>query len=71
MNENGTGPVAMREMVFKYLELLRESGVTNMWGSPAYLREEFGFTKSEARDWFFAWMDHKNSQRSSDRYGVQ
>ena len=67
MNENGTGPVAMRETVFEYLELLRESGVTNMWGSPAYLQEEFGFDKREARDWFFAWMDHKHAQST----GVQ
>jgi len=47
--------------VFEYLDELRESGVTNMWGSPAYLQEEFGMNKQEARDHFFEWIESKKS----------
>ena len=71
MNQDGMHDETQRETVFEYLELLRESGVTNMWGSPAYLQEEFGFDKREARDWFFAWMDHKHAQSVSSGIGVQ
>ena len=53
----------MKEEVFQYLEALRESGVTNMWGAPAYLQEEFGFDKREAREWFFDWMEYKNARQ--------
>lgn len=52
----------MQEEIFQYLDDLRESGVTNMFGSPAYLQEEFGLEKSEAREWFFKWIEHKNSK---------
>lgn len=45
------------KQVFEYLDDLRESGVTNMWGAPAYLQQQFGMDKQEARDYFFEWMD--------------
>ena len=37
-----------RSEVFEYLDALRESGVTNMFGATPYLMEEFGFDKREA-----------------------
>ncbi len=45
----------MKEEVYEYLNDLRESGETNMFGSPPYLQREFGFDKKEATDWFWAW----------------
>lgn len=39
-----------------YLDELRDSGVTNMFGAGAYLREEFGFTRSEASAELSRWM---------------
>jgi len=41
---------------FDYLEQLRKSGVTNMFGAGPYLQQEFGLTKHEARDILMQWM---------------
>ena len=42
----------------EYLDELRESGDTNMWGAAAYLHSEFGnLTSKEAREVLFYWMD--------------
>jgi hypothetical protein len=41
---------------FDYLEQLRKSGVTNMFGAGPYLQQEFGLTKHEARDILMKWM---------------
>ena len=44
------------ENYFNYLNELRESGVTNMFGAADYLVAEFGIGKSEARKILAAWM---------------
>lgn len=41
---------------FKFLESLRKSGVTNMFGAAPYLQREFGLDKQEARDILMKWM---------------
>jgi hypothetical protein len=41
---------------FDYLEQLRKSGVTNMFGAAPYLQQEFGLTKHQARDILMKWM---------------
>ena len=41
---------------FEYLEELRQSGVTNMFGASPYLMDEFGLSKYEARDILLKWM---------------
>ena len=42
--------------VFEYLDALRDSGSTNMFGAGAYLQDRFGFSKQEAREFLMAWM---------------
>jgi hypothetical protein len=42
---------------FAYLNVLRESGVTNMFGAAPYLQQEFGLSKHEARDILKQWME--------------
>jgi hypothetical protein len=42
---------------FSYLNVLRESGVTNMFGAAPYLQKEFGLSKHEARDILKQWME--------------
>ena len=42
--------------VYSYLNALRESGVTNMFGAAPYLVDEFEFTKDVARAWLSKWM---------------
>jgi hypothetical protein len=39
-----------------YLEELRQSGVTNMFGATPYLMEEFGLSRYEAKDILLQWM---------------
>jgi len=41
----------------EYLDDLRESGVTNMYGAGAYLMEEFHVTRYDARNILKHWMD--------------
>ena len=41
---------------YEYLDALRESGVVNMFGAGAYLQDEFGLSRTEARTIVIAWM---------------
>lgn len=43
---------------YVYLEELRQSGVTNMFGSAPYLREEFGLGRRESIKIVASWMDN-------------
>jgi len=42
--------------IYQYLDALRESGVTNMFGAGIYLQEEYGIDKYEARTILGFWM---------------
>lgn len=44
------------EEYFEYLDQLRESGVTNMFGATPYLIEEFGVDRPTARRILNEWM---------------
>ena len=44
------------EIYFKYLEELKESGQTNMFGARPYLMARFGLDKKEAGEILSAWM---------------
>ncbi len=46
----------MKNDVYDYLNDLRESGETNMFGAVPYLQEEFGLDQTEAREWLAIWM---------------
>ena len=41
---------------FEYLDELRESGVTNMYGAGSYLADEFGLERRKAREVLSEWM---------------
>ena len=47
-----------REVIWNFLETLRESGVTNMFGAAPYLMNEFGMDKYQARDALLDWMSN-------------
>ena len=40
----------------EYLDLLRKSGVINMFGARTYLMNEFSINKYEAKDILLYWM---------------
>jgi len=44
---------------YKYLEELRESGETNMWGATPYLMRRFGVDRKKASEILLAWIDSK------------
>lgn len=48
--------------VFTYLNDLRDSGVTNMYGSPAYVQDAFGIEFKEASNLVGLWMENFNSE---------
>jgi hypothetical protein len=43
-----------------YLDKLRESGVTNMYGARPYLERKFSMQKAEADEVLTYWMDNFN-----------
>ena len=45
------------EKYFSYLNVLRDSGVTNMFGATPYLQNEFGLNRNEAKKVLAAWMN--------------
>jgi tRNA uridine 5-carbamoylmethylation protein Kti12 len=55
------------EKEFKYLERLRQSGVTNMYGAGPYLREEFNISKEESYEILKQWI--KRYAELSKKYG--
>ena len=42
--------------IFKYLNNLRDSGVTNMFGSGPYVQKRFGLDKNTASKFVTLWM---------------
>tara|TARA_R100001230_G_C5560463_1_gene85217 strand:+ start:205 stop:411 length:207 start_codon:yes stop_codon:yes gene_type:complete len=44
--------------MFEWLEMLRQSGVVNMFGASPYLADAFDLDEREARDVLLKWMDN-------------
>ena len=51
----------MEKQIFEYLDNLRESGITNMFGAGIFIQEEFGLGKLEAREFLVKWIKSKKS----------
>jgi hypothetical protein len=45
-----------KEEMFEYLNTLRETGVTNMFGAGPYLQQAFGVDRREAKNILLEWM---------------
>jgi len=52
------------EVYFNYLDNLRESGVTNMFGAGPYVQKEFGVDRREAKRIVMAWMQQFGTNES-------
>ena len=57
INENDIIFDNLAEEVFPYLDELRESGVTNMYGAHRYIMEDFSMDKAMAIKLVQAWME--------------
>lgn len=44
------------EKYFIYLDELRKSGVTNMYGAGLYLEDEFKLSEKQAKEILIEWM---------------
>lgn len=59
-------PTFITEEHLLYLDDLRDSGVTNMFGAAPYLEREFGIPVHEARNILSYWM-----QTYAERHSLQ
>ena len=50
----------LEKEVLVYLNFLRETGVTNMFGAASYIEDEFGVDRKEARRLLSLWMANFN-----------
>ena len=50
------------QSVMEYLNRLRNSGVTNMFGAAPYVQQEFGLDRVEARRILTLWMKNFNEE---------
>jgi hypothetical protein len=51
---------SLQKYIFKFLNDLRDSGATNMFGASPYIVSEFGITKLQARETLSLWMENFN-----------
>ena len=49
-------PAIVEDDHLTFLDELRESGVTNMFGAGPYLRETFGLSRAESHEILAYWM---------------
>lgn len=53
---------------FMFLDMLRDSGKTNMAGAPAYLEHYYGLDRYEAKRIWLAWVDAINAKLKMEAY---
>ena len=51
------------EKYFDYLDDLRESGITNMWNAPTYLKRDFNLDKKSSQLIFQEWKKVKEEEK--------
>lgn len=49
-------PEVVTDAMLEYLDDLRESGETNMFGASSYLRDAFGIGRRDSQDALAYWM---------------
>jgi len=63
------------EEVFAYLDSLRQSGQTNMFGAGAYIERDFNLDKRKARDLLTKWMksfdESVNEARNEEKLKIE
>lgn len=55
--------------MLEYLDNLRDSGETNMFGAGSYLREEFALTRTESHKVLSYWMKTFGERHSKESQG--
>lgn len=52
--------------VLEFLNMLRITGVTNMFGATPYIEDEYGLDKKESRRLLSLWMKNFNDEGKYD-----
>ena len=52
---------------FEYLDDLRDSGATNMFGAGQYIQKRYALTRNEARNVLGGWMDTFSNGLTADK----
>lgn len=63
-------PDYLEDEHLEYLDVLRASGATNMFGAAPYLQEAFGLDRTEARKVLVYWMETFDARHLSSRDAV-
>ena len=58
-------PDYLTQNMLEFLDELRESGVTNMFGAAPYVQEEFDLDKNQSKEVLSYWM-HTFSERHKE-----
>jgi hypothetical protein len=59
----------MEKEYYSYLNVLRDSGVTNMFCASPYLEEEFGLSRRESKTVLLSWMNSFSAEPSKTEGG--
>ena len=65
MNETPVAPQCWTLEIEEYLDQLRESAITNMYGSNRYLEGVFGLTRFQAKDCAKYYMNSNRKRGTS------
>ena len=52
--------------VLEFLNILRDSGATNMFGATPYIKDEFDLDSKESKRLLMLWMDNFNDEGKYD-----
>ena len=58
----------LEDLVFPYLDSLRESGVVNMFSAGPYVEDQFGCNRGSAKELLIKWMETFEDRHPEDRY---
>lgn len=50
-------PEIVEDEHLEYLDRLRESGITNMFGAGSFIEEEFNLSREDAKEILMYWME--------------
>jgi hypothetical protein len=62
-------PSFVTDEILLYLDALRESGATNMFGAPPFVQCEFGISKSQSKEATVYWMKTFSKRRIDNGEG--
>jgi len=62
MSQEKRPTTALERDVLNYLNDLRDSGITNMFGAAPFVADQFDLTIKQSRELLSLWMDNFNNE---------